>query len=153
VCEWIYFSLRHRANRSLATKAATAAAATATAVSLTTFNHSCACGKPQSPAIACQCSLKNTDTVAGDEVLMVFGSLSPAIRSTIGTAHSVPLRRLVDFERVTLSAGATTTFKFSISPSKLVITSADGTKKLYPGLHNVIFSRGNGWEQTVAISL
>jgi hypothetical protein len=28
-CEWIYFSLQHRANRSLATKAATAAAAAA----------------------------------------------------------------------------------------------------------------------------
>ena len=84
---------------------------------------------------------------------MVFDSLSAAIRTTVGKAHPVPIKRLVDFERVTVAAGAEADVKFSIPKEALSLTTADGSKKLYSGSHELVFSRGNGEDTTVAVTV
>ena len=43
----------------------------------------------------------------GDEVVQVYHRVGDAIRARIGTAHAVPRKRLVAFERVGVTAGAT----------------------------------------------
>ena len=128
-------------------------------LSLTTFSHSCAC-KPSASAasptaleaavvaaagsdLSCSCTLKNTGARAGDEVIMAYDALSPGIRSGIGKAFPVPLKRLVAFERTTVAAGATATVGFSIPITSLTLTTASGAKELFKGTHNLIFSRGD----------
>ena len=77
-------------------------------LSLTHFSHNCSC----SQSLTCRCTLRNTGHIAGDEVMMVFDALSPAVRKSVGSAHPIPLRRLVDFQRASLLAGASTTLSF-----------------------------------------
>jgi len=85
---------------------------------------------------------------------MAFDSLSPAIRTTIGKTHPVPRKRLVDFERVTLTAGASTEINFALTAEMLMLITADGSSKSYAGVHEIIFSRGNGNDQVpVAVTV
>ena len=125
-------------------------------LSLTSFAHSCSCATEAvatADDIECNCTAKNTGKLAGDEVVMVYDALSPAIRSSIGSAHPVPRKRLVDFERVSVAAGGTATVRFIIPKAALVLTTADGSTKLYSGEHELIFSRGNGADATVAVTV
>jgi hypothetical protein len=71
----------------------------------------------------------------------------------VGKSHPVPFKRLVDFERVSLAVGATATLRFAIPREGLALTTSSGDKKLYAGTHNLIFSRGNGADVTVAVKL
>jgi beta-glucosidase len=119
-------------------------------LSLTTFSHACTCHTTDA-TVACSCVVKNTGLLAGDEVVFVFDALSSAIRAAVGTSHAVPFKRLVDFERVSLAAGATATLRFDIPKNRLSLTTASGHKKLYLGPHNLIFSRGNGPDVSVAV--
>jgi hypothetical protein len=53
--------------------------------------------------ITAKCTLTNTGTMAGDEVVMVFHSAGDTIRKLAAAAvppHPVPLRSLVAFERM-----------------------------------------------------
>ena len=84
---------------------------------------------------------------------MVFDKLSDSVRAAVGKRHPVPIKRLVDFERVSLAAGASTTVEFFFSVESLAITTADGTKKLYSGVHELSFSRGNGADSAVPITV
>ena len=84
---------------------------------------------------------------------MVFDKLSDGVRAAVGKRHPVPIKRLVDFERVSLAAGASTTVEFFFSVGNLAITTADGTKKLYSGVHELSFSRGNGADSTAPVTV
>ena len=89
----------------------------------------------------------------GDEVVMVCDSLSAAIRTTVEKAHPVPTKRLVDFERVSVSAGSSVTVAFHIATEKLSLTTSDGNRTLYTDEHELIFSRGNGVDVTVSVTV
>lgn len=52
-----------------------------------------------STGMTLSCSLKNTGTVVGDEVVLVYHAVSDAIRANIGDKHPVPFKDLVEFER------------------------------------------------------
>jgi len=122
-----------------------------TGLSLTTFMHSCSCAHAADAVkFDCSCELKNTGKLAGDEVIFVYDALSPGIRATVGNAHPLPIKRLVDFERAAVAAGASAQIEFRIEAAALASTTADGTMKLYTGTHDLIFSRGNGNDVTVA---
>lgn len=84
---------------------------------------------------------------------MVFDALSPAIRTTIGKTHPVPIKRLVDFERSTIAAAGSATVAFKIPKETLELTTADGSKKLYSGEHELVFSTGNNNEVKVTITV
>jgi beta-glucosidase len=117
-------------------------------LSLTTFTHSCACDKlgPTDVYISCKCNVKNTGPMVGDEVVMVFDALSAPIRASIGSSHPVPIKRLVGFERTRLPPGGSATVDFNISKVSLSLVTADGSKKLYPGVAYAIV-----WLLSVAI--
>jgi hypothetical protein len=117
-------------------------------LSYTSFHHLCSCA-----VMKCSCAVKNTGAVAGDEVVMVYDSLSDAIRTTVGSAHPLPIKRLLDFQRVSLATGTSATLTFAITAKMLQLTTADGSKKSYTGMHNLIFSRGNGNDQTVPVTV
>ena len=65
----------------------------------------------------------------------------------------MPIKRLVDFERSTIAAGASATVAFKIPKQSLSLTTADGTKKIYSGEHELVFSTGNGDEVNVSITV
>ena len=44
--------------------------------------------------------------------------------------------------------------QFSLEPAKaLAITTDDGTKKVYPGLHHIVFSRGIGQDVVIDVTV
>ena len=81
----------------------------------------------------------------------VYDALSPGIRATVGYAHPLPIKRLVEFERAAVAAGASAQIEFRTDAVALASTTADGTMKLYAGTHGLIFSRGNGDDVTVPV--
>lgn len=100
------------------------------------------------------CDVKNTGKVAGDEVVMVYHSVSDAVRAVASKLHPVPTRALVQFERVTVLPGKTQTIHFRPFEQKsFELVNADGNRSLYTGQHSLIFSRGHGTEEVINITL
>jgi beta-glucosidase len=97
------------------------------------------------------CSVRNTGR-DGDEVLLLFHAVGDDIRREVD--HPVPLRALVDFQRVAVGAGDNATVSFSVGPQQLLITNAAGNRVLYPGSHNVCVRDGGVtdlWCTTVVV--
>jgi hypothetical protein len=74
----------------------------------------------------------------GDEVVQVYHSAGSAIRSA--AKHPVPLKSLVDFERVSVAKGSSATLKFSLPDNSLMLVNDAGDKilsvdLLLPTLH------------------
>lgn len=107
-------------------------------LSYTQFELSCTAAAQ----LSFSCSVKNTGSVAGDEVVQVFHSVSSAIRTA--AKHPVPIRRLVDFGRVSLAAGASATLQFTLPKERLALVTASGASMLYAGEHTLTFTRGHG---------
>lgn len=115
-------------------------------LSYTTFSHSCD-PKPQvsaSGAMSLHCSVVNTGMVDGDEVLMVYHAVGDSIRIKLNTTHPIPIRNLVQFDRVTLKPKESVSVNFELPRSSLGITTLNGTKVVYPGTHHITISRGVG---------
>ena len=45
------------------------------------------------------------------------------------------------------------TVRFELEKERLALTTADGSRKLYSGVHELVFSRGNGQDQRVAVTV
>jgi hypothetical protein len=82
-----------------------------------------------------------------------YDSLSAGIRTTVGSSHPLPAKRLVDFERTTVGVGGSAQVSFEIEAAALALTTADGSRRLYTGTHDLIFSRGNGADVTVPVTV
>jgi len=108
-------------------------------LSLTTFGLSCS---EILPVVQYKCSVSNTGTLDGDEVVLVFHSVGSDIRSRVD--HPVPIKQLVDFQRVTVPVGKVETLAYHFDQSILAITNAAGVKIVYSGTHFLTFSRGYG---------
>ena len=65
---------------------------------------------------------------------------SPPIRARL--SHPVPTKRLVDFQRVRLAAGAVTNVTFTVPAKRLSITNEKGGYVLYAGVHMISFATG-----------
>jgi hypothetical protein len=90
------------------------------------------------------CEVHNTGPLTGDEVIMVYTRPSAAVRTTAAALHPVPLKQLVDFERLSnIKAGGIATIGFALEPTVLALTAANGSKLVYPGQHEIIFSTGD----------
>ena len=126
-------------------------------LSLTTFSlHGCSCARVAGriEGFSCRCSLTNTGkSLAGDEVVLVYHAVGDEIRAAASQSHPVPIRRLVDFRRVSLDAGASTAVAFEVAVGSLGLTTADGSTKVYSGMHKLIFSRGGEDEKEVAVQM
>jgi hypothetical protein len=89
------------------------------------------------------CEVHNTGPIAGDEVLMVFHSVGEAVRKVASANHPVPIKQLVDFYRFNaIPAGGSQTLAISMEPEVLSLTTHDGSRKVYPGEHELHFSTG-----------
>lgn len=118
-------------------------------LSLTTFSLACTPAalltlKSANRMIDVTCTVTNTGAVVGDEVVFVYHAVGDSIRQQASKLHPVPLKQLVEFSRVGgLEPQASTTTSFSLNASTaLSLTTADGTSKVYPGDHTLIFSTG-----------
>ena len=58
--------------------------------------------------------------------------------------HPVPIRSLIDFERVSVPKGGTTTVVFHVDHKSLELVDENGELRKYPGQHQLIASRGHG---------
>lgn len=90
------------------------------------------------------CTVHNTGSLDGDEVLQVYHRVGPAIRAQAAKLHPVPLKQLVAFERLSgVKAGGSASVAFSMEPTVLALTTANGSKAVYPGAHELVFSTGD----------
>ena len=121
-------------------------------LSLTTFSFVCdsvaaaaAIGSTAAAkSVNVSCTVTNTGHVVGDEVLLVYHAVGNAIREKASKLHPVPLKALVEFDRVVdLAPQASQKVAFALDVEQaLSVTTADGSKVVYPGEHQLIFSTG-----------
>jgi len=110
-------------------------------LSLTTFKLS-SCSKSSSGV---RCALTNTGNRNGDEVVQLYHTAK-----SIGKVdHPLPKKALVDFTRVTLTAGSSKTVSFDFSDDVFKIVNKNGHRTLYPGLHVVTITRGETSDEQV----
>eukprot|EP00040_Diaphanoeca_grandis_P036063 m.228606 g.228606 ORF g.228606 m.228606 type:complete len:784 (+) comp33542_c0_seq1:89-2440(+) len=113
-------------------------------LSLTTFSFTCTKTTTTTTTIGVTCVVKNTGDVVGDEVLQVYHSVGDEIRTKASKLHPVPFKQLVEFDRVIdLSPSKSSSVSFSLDVADaLSLTTADGSRTVYAGEHQLIFSTG-----------
>ena len=123
--------------------------------SYSTFDVACRGAlAPGEPTVHISCNISNVFGPDGDEVLLVFHRPSAATVARVAGAHPLPLRALVGFERVSVAAGAAAPVNFEISVAEaLAFVNEDGASVLYPGLHFLDVSNGNGANVTIPVVL
>jgi len=104
-------------------------------LSYTTFATAC-----KQTATTFACTVTNTGARDGDQVLLVYHRASDAIRHSV--SHPVPLRGLVDFNRVAVGRGATEPVEFTVADSYTGLTNAAGEVVQYAGVHYIDISDG-----------
>ena len=92
-------------------------------------------------------------TNTADVQLMVYHRVSDAIRRNVSSLHPVPLRALVDFDRITLAKGAGGPLGFTTTDSYLTLTDAQGRDVTYAGDHYIDITNGNGNPLTFTINV
>jgi uncharacterized cupredoxin-like copper-binding protein len=97
------------------------------------------------------CRVKNTGTVTGDEVVMVF--ISSKMNEEEEDEAPVPIKELVAFQRVTLNAGESQALTFNISSTHFSLVDVDGHRSIRPGEHTLTFTRGHGEELVHHVSV
>ena len=98
------------------------------------------------------CDVENTGSREGDAVVMAYHSASESIRST--ATHPVPKKSLVDFARVTIPAGQSTTVSFNLDASKaLSLVNESGERYIYKGEHALLFDLGDGKSAVAKVSV
>lgn len=112
-------------------------------LSLTTFETSCFPSnlkESDDENMRFNCLVWNVGNVLGDEVIQVYHSAGADIRSSAN--HPVPLKSLVDFQRVRIEPGDVKIIKFEFDTSVLKLVNEHGDKVLYPGTHKLLFTNG-----------
>ena len=110
-------------------------------LSLTSFSMQCS-GPGPAPAMRYRCRVQNAGPRDGDEVLMVFHRAGDDVRAR--ATHPVPVRSLVQFQRVSLRAGAGVTVVLEVGLEQAKVVDEKGDRVLYPGRHSFIVTRGHG---------
>lgn len=82
---------------------------------------------------------------------MVYHSAGAGIRGAV--THPVPLKTLVEFNRITLPASGEATLKFELDEAAFLLTNDLGNKTMYPGERTIIVSRGNGQDVEISVTL
>ena len=89
--------------------------------------------------------------MAGDEVLMVFHRVSAAISRNL--TQPVPAKKLVEFDRVAVPGdGTCAAITFMLYPEAMSLTSADGDRVVYPGIHYFDVANGVGLNATFSVT-
>eukprot|EP00930_Biecheleria_cincta_P033581 TRINITY_DN23268_c0_g1_i1.p1 TRINITY_DN23268_c0_g1~~TRINITY_DN23268_c0_g1_i1.p1 ORF type:complete len:813 (-),score=128.88 TRINITY_DN23268_c0_g1_i1:19-2457(-) len=120
---------------------------------LSYMQTSLGCKQKSEARLRFSCSVMHSAGPAGDEVVMVFHRVGSAIRSEASKLHPVPFKQLVQFDRITLSPEETTELEFAFEPNSFAITRADGSKFVYSGMHELIFSVGHGSDVVLPVGM
>lgn len=112
-------------------------------LSYTSFRLGCAWqGVAGSLPGSASCTVTNTGNLAGDEVVMVFHSAGTAVRAAAN--HPVPIKALIDFQRVSVEAGGMAGATFELETHSVELIDEAGLPRIYKGQHGFEFSRGHG---------
>ena len=114
-------------------------------LSYTTFNLKC----NNVTSLQYVCAVINTGKITGDEVVQVYHSVGNDIRSRVN--HPVPIKNLVNFERVTVDPNAEQLVTFSFDSSVFLLINAEGKREMYTGTHFLTFTNGVSALQTFEI--
>lgn len=95
-------------------------------LSYATFAYSDMQVVPDGGGFRIRCSVRNTSSRPGDEVVQLY--LSDPVASTVR-----PLRQLCAFERVTIPAGETRIVEFQVDEEQLALVGQDGRWCVEPG--------------------
>jgi len=87
-----------------------------------------------------QCLVWNLGGVTGDEVVQVYHSAGDDVRAAAN--HPVPLRSLVDFDRVRVDPGKVQIINFRFDLNVFGLVNEHGDKVVYPGTHKLFFTNG-----------
>ena len=126
---------------------------------LLSVGHLHATNAPKDPVVSCSVQVTNTGSRAGDEVVIVFtgpnATTVAEARSLYGLPDNDPLaiKQVVDFARVTLAAGASTTLYFNLALRSFVQVDSSGQLVIYKGPHAVRIGRGVGNHDDVIVPL
>ena len=116
-------------------------------LSYTTFAMACL---RKSTSVAC--TVTNTGTRDGDEVVLMFVRPLAAVRAAAD--HALAKKRLVGFDRVRLAKdGGTQVVEFAFDASTFASSTRAGESIVYKGKYELVFWRGNGDEEVFAVSL
>jgi beta-glucosidase len=95
----------------------------------------------RSSQLEISCTVANTGQVNGDEVIQVYHRAEGSIRNNV--KHPVPLKRLVEFRRVQISAGKRKRVSFTMDAFQaLALVNEEGDKILYQGTHTFLITNG-----------
>ena len=112
-------------------------------LSLTTFSLSCQWKESAHTILGVvSCIVSNDGGIDGDEVVMLYHAAGSEIRAA--AKHPVPIRSLIDFERVSVPKGSTATVVFHVDHKSLELVDENGELRKYPGQHQLVASRGHG---------
>ena len=97
------------------------------------------------------CVVANTGGRRGDEVVMVYHTVSEDVRAA--AKHPVPIKALVNFGRVSVAAGTDESLHFVLTEEDVLLVDETGEDRLYRGNHTLLFSRGHGLEVSFEVSV
>jgi hypothetical protein len=86
------------------------------------------------------CIVENLSDISGEEVIQVYHSAGTAIRTQVD--HPVPLKSLIDFDRVQVDARENKAISFTHDFDVLKIRNSEGDRILYPGRHSILITNG-----------
>jgi beta-glucosidase-like glycosyl hydrolase len=119
-------------------------------LSYTTFYYTCADPRLHAGAFTISCTVLNTGSRDGDEVLQVYHRASSGLRSQL--THPAPIRALVGFQRSSVSAApGYKAVKMTVPLERLVLTNNNGDKVLYAGTHELLVT--NGVQEDIVFSV
>ena len=97
------------------------------------------------------CTVINKGNVSGDEVVQLYHSAGKQIRAA--ATHPIPIKSLVDFQRVSLQSQASVDVVFKVDETAFSLVTTDGTKTVYKGEHTMILSRGVGYDEVLKVTI
>jgi beta-glucosidase-like glycosyl hydrolase len=109
-------------------------------LSYSTFAISCFADEAQSSDLNFVCQVWNTGSRTGDEVIQVYAVAGNDIREKAN--HPVPIKSLVDFERVQVPMGETASVRFDLDSSIFKLVDENGDRRLYTGTYKLLFTNG-----------
>ena len=77
--------------------------------------------------------MTNTGARDGDEVVLLYHSAGADVKAK--AKHPTPRRALVDFARVSVSAGGKASVRFEVGEATFKLVDEFGEKRIYTGEH------------------